>query len=48
MGGEVGVSEIMNYFVMNVWVVEKFFGNVFEVEGEVGKLGILRVVKLVL
>lgn len=47
-GGEVGVSEITNHLVTNVWVVEKFFGNVFEVEGEVGKPGTLRVVKSVL
>ncbi|WP_367884678.1 RNA 3'-terminal phosphate cyclase [Thermococcus sp. JCM 11816] len=47
-GGEVGVSEITNHLVTNVWVVEKFFGKVFEVKGEVGKPGTLRVVKSVL
>jgi len=28
-----------------VWVVEQFFGKVFEIEGEVGKPGKVRVVK---
>lgn len=48
-GGEVGgVSEITNHLVTNVWVVEKFFGKVFEVEGgEIGRPGTVRVVRRV-
>ncbi|NJF25294.1 RNA 3'-terminal phosphate cyclase [Thermococcus sp. Bubb.Bath] len=38
-GGEVGVSEVTNHLLTNVWVVERFFGKVFEVEGEVGSPG---------
>ncbi|ASJ06540.1 RNA 3'-terminal phosphate cyclase [Thermococcus pacificus] len=44
-GGEIGVAEITNHLVTNVWVVEKFLGKVFEVEGEVGGPGVVRVVR---
>ena len=44
-GGEIWVSEITKHLVTNVWVVEQFFGKVFEVEGEVGKPGKIKVVK---
>lgn len=46
-GGEIGVSEVTNHLVTNVWVLERFFGKVFEVEGEVGGPGIVRVVRKV-
>lgn len=42
-GGEVKVAEVTNHLVTNVWVVERFLGKVFEVEGEVGKPGLVRV-----
>ncbi|HIP89842.1 MAG TPA: RNA 3'-terminal phosphate cyclase [Thermococcus paralvinellae] len=44
-GGEIWVSEITKHLVTNVWVVEGFFGKVFEVEGEVRKPGKIKVVK---
>ncbi len=44
-GGEVGVAEITNHLITNVWVVERFLGKTFEVEGEVGKRGVVRVLK---
>ncbi|WP_456421763.1 RNA 3'-terminal phosphate cyclase [Thermococcus sp.] len=44
-GGEIGVAEITNHLVTNVWVVERFFGEVFEVEGEIGEPGKVKVVK---
>ncbi len=44
-GGEVGVAEITSHLVTNVWVVERFLGKIFEVDGEVGKPGVVRVVK---
>jgi len=44
-GGEIGVAEITNHLITNVWVVERFLGKVFEVEGEVGEPGVVRVVK---
>lgn len=44
-GGEIGVTEITNHLVTNVWVVEQFFGKTFEVEGEVGEPGVVRVVR---
>ncbi|ASJ09894.1 RNA 3'-terminal-phosphate cyclase [Thermococcus sp. P6] len=44
-GGEVGVSEITNHLLTNVWVTERFFGRTFEVEGEPGKPGVIRVVR---
>ncbi|NJE75328.1 RNA 3'-terminal phosphate cyclase [Thermococcus sp. ES12] len=42
-GGELGVAEVTNHLVTNVWVVERFLGKVFEVEGEVGEPGRVRV-----
>ncbi|WP_099209755.1 RNA 3'-terminal phosphate cyclase [Thermococcus henrietii] len=44
-GGEIGVAEITNHLVTNVWVVERFLGRTFEVEGEIGEPGVVRVVK---
>ena len=44
-GGEIKVAEITNHLLTNVWVVEQFFGRVFEVEGETGEPGVVRVVK---
>ncbi len=44
-GGEIRVAEITNHLVTNVWVVEKFLGKIFEVEGEVGGPGRVRVVR---
>ncbi len=44
-GGEIGVAEITNHLVTNVWVVERFFGRTFEVEGELGEPGVVRVVR---
>ncbi|WP_297507538.1 RNA 3'-terminal phosphate cyclase [Thermococcus sp.] len=44
-GGEVTVAEITNHLITNVWVVERFFGKTFEVEGKVGEPGRLRVVR---
>lgn len=44
-GGEIGVTEITSHLVTNVWVVEQFLGGVFEVEGEIGGPGIVRVVE---
>ena len=43
-GGEIGVAEITNHLVTNVWVVERFLGKIFEVEGEIGEPGMARVV----
>ena len=47
VGGEIRVAEITNHLVTNVWVVERFFGKVFEVEGEIGGPGTVRVVRRV-
>ncbi|NJE00606.1 RNA 3'-terminal phosphate cyclase [Thermococcus sp. JdF3] len=44
-GGEMGVAEVTSHLVTNVWVVEQFLGKIFEVEGEIGEPGIVRVVK---
>ncbi|WP_461866788.1 RNA 3'-terminal phosphate cyclase [Thermococcus sp.] len=44
-GGEIGVTEITSHLVTNVWVVEQFLGKTFEVEGEIGGPGIVRVVR---
>ncbi|AEK72904.1 RNA 3'-terminal-phosphate cyclase [Thermococcus sp. 4557] len=44
-GGEIGVTEITSHLITNVWVVEQFLGRVFEVEGEIGGPGTVRVVK---
>jgi RNA 3'-terminal phosphate cyclase (GTP) len=44
-GGEIGVAEITNHLVTNVWVVERFLGKTFEVEGELGEPGVVRVVR---
>jgi len=44
-GGEIGVAEVTNHLVTNVWVVERFFGKTFEVEGELGEPGVVRVVR---
>ncbi|WP_297465249.1 RNA 3'-terminal phosphate cyclase [Thermococcus sp.] len=41
-GGEIGVAEITSHLVTNVWVVERFLGKIFEVDGEVGKPGVVR------
>ncbi|ASJ02196.1 RNA 3'-terminal-phosphate cyclase [Thermococcus profundus] len=38
-GGEVAVSEITNHLLTNVWVVERFLGKIFKVEGNVGGPG---------
>jgi RNA 3'-terminal phosphate cyclase (GTP) len=38
-GGEIGVSEITNHLLTNVWVVERFFGKIFKVEGGIGNPG---------
>ena len=46
-GGKIRVAEITNHLVTNVWVVERFFGKVFEVEGEIGGPGVVRVVRVV-
>ena len=46
-GGKIRVAEITNHLVTNVWVVERFFGKVFEVEGEIGGPGVVRVVGMV-
>ncbi|AEH24279.1 RNA 3'-terminal phosphate cyclase [Pyrococcus yayanosii] len=46
-GGEIEVAEVTRHLVTNVWVVEKFFGKVFEVEGEIGKPGKVKVVRRV-
>ncbi|NJE30519.1 RNA 3'-terminal phosphate cyclase [Thermococcus sp. 18S1] len=44
-GGEIGVTEITSHLITNVWVVEQFLGKIFEVEGEIGGPGTVRVVK---
>ena len=44
-GGEVKVAEVTNHLITNVWVVERFLGKVFEVEGEVGGPGRVWVVR---
>lgn len=44
-GGEIGVSEITSHLATNVWVVERFLGRTFEVEGDVGEPGVVRVVR---
>ena len=44
-GGEIGVTEVTNHLVTNIWVVEQFLGRIFEVEGEVGEPGKVKVVK---
>ena len=44
-GGEIGVAEITNHLITNVWVVEQFLGKIFEVEGEIGEPGVVRVVR---
>ncbi|ASA76910.1 RNA 3'-terminal phosphate cyclase [Thermococcus sp. 5-4] len=44
-GGEIGVTEITSHLVTNVWVVEQFLGKIFEVEGEIGGPGTVRVVR---
>ncbi|NJE61609.1 RNA 3'-terminal phosphate cyclase [Thermococcus sp. 21S7] len=44
-GGEIGVAEITNHLVTNVWVVEQFLGKIFEVEGEIGEPGTVGVVR---
>ncbi len=46
-GGGVKVAEITNHLFTNIWVVERFLGRVFEVEGEVGGPGVVRVVRRV-
>ena len=44
-GGEIGVTEITSHLITNVWVVEQFLGRIFEVEGEIGGPGTVRVVE---
>ncbi|ASJ08557.1 RNA 3'-terminal-phosphate cyclase [Thermococcus siculi] len=44
-GGEIKVAEITNHLITNVWVVERFLGKVFEVEGEIGAPGTVRVIR---
>jgi len=39
VGGEIGVSEVTNHLLTNVWVVEQFFGKVFKVDGTLGSPG---------
>uniref|UniRef100_UPI0026136536 RNA 3'-terminal phosphate cyclase n=1 Tax=Thermococcus sp. TaxID=35749 RepID=UPI0026136536 len=46
-GGEVGISEITSHLVTNVWVVERFLGKTFEVEGKIGRPGKVKVVRKV-
>ena len=46
-GGEIGVAEITNHLLTNVWVVERFFGKAFDVEGKAGEPGVVRVVRRV-
>ncbi|WP_297420585.1 RNA 3'-terminal phosphate cyclase [Thermococcus sp.] len=46
-GGEMKVAEITNHLVTNVWVVERFLGKIFEVKGEIGGPGVVRVVRRV-
>ncbi|MCO6041760.1 RNA 3'-terminal phosphate cyclase [Thermococcus alcaliphilus] len=46
-GGEIWVSEITKHLLTNIWVVEQFFGKVFEVEGKLGKPGKVKVVRKV-
>ena len=40
-GGKIGVAEITSHLVTNVWVVERFLGRVFEIEGELGGPGVV-------
>ncbi|AAL81673.1 RNA 3'-phosphate cyclase [Pyrococcus furiosus DSM 3638] len=44
-GGKIKVAEITKHLITNVWVVEQFFGKVFEVKGGVGEKGEVRVVR---
>ncbi|WP_297536228.1 RNA 3'-terminal phosphate cyclase [Thermococcus sp.] len=44
-GGEIGVVEITNHLTTNVWVVERFLGKTFTVEGDVGGSGTVSVRK---
>ncbi|WP_456394690.1 RNA 3'-terminal phosphate cyclase [Thermococcus sp.] len=46
-GGEIGVTEVTSHLITNVWVVEQFLGKTFEVEGEIGGPGVVRVVRRV-
>ncbi|AIF69990.1 ribosomal subunit interface protein [Palaeococcus pacificus DY20341] len=46
-GGEIWVSEITKHLLTNVWVVEQFFGKVFEIEGRLGEPGKVKVVEKV-
>ncbi|NJE09614.1 RNA 3'-terminal phosphate cyclase [Thermococcus sp. MAR1] len=44
-GGEIGVTEVTSHLITNVWVVEQFLGRIFEVKGEIGEPGKVKVVK---
>ncbi|CAB49555.1 RNA 3'-terminal phosphate cyclase [Pyrococcus abyssi] len=46
-GGEIWVSEVTNHLKTNIWVVENFLGKVFDLDGEVGKPGKVKVVRRV-
>ncbi|MBP1911801.1 RNA 3'-terminal phosphate cyclase [Thermococcus stetteri] len=41
-GGKIGVGEVTNHLLTNVWVVERFFGDIFEVEGKIGEVGVIK------
>jgi len=44
-GGEIGVVEVTNHLLTNIWVVERFLGRIFEIDGELGEPGVVRVLK---
>ncbi len=44
-GGEIGVVEITSHLITNIWVVERFLGKTFTVEGDVGSPGTVRIEK---
>ncbi|AMM54647.1 RNA 3'-terminal phosphate cyclase [Pyrococcus kukulkanii] len=46
-GGKIKVAEITKHLITNIWVVEQFLGKVFEVNGELGKPGEIKVVRRV-
>ncbi|HII60513.1 RNA 3'-terminal phosphate cyclase [Pyrococcus horikoshii] len=46
-GGVIWVSEITNHLKTNIWVVESFLGRIFDVDGNVGEPGKIRVIRRV-
>lgn len=44
--GEVSVSEITNHVLTNIWTIEKFLPVKFEVKGEKGQPGIIKVIRV--